>query len=118
MSATVTLFGNVTRDPELRFAGSTGNAWATFSVAVTHRKKKGDGYEEKTSFYDVVCFGAMAENAATSLKKGTRVMVAGTLDLEEYEAKDGGKRISARVTADELGASVRFANVDYHKNEK
>jgi single-strand DNA-binding protein len=110
MSATVSIIGNVTRDPELRYSGS-GMAWTTFSVAVNHRKKKGDEYEELTSFYDVVCFGDMAENAAESLSKGTRVLVAGSLDMETYVAKDGTEKLSPRITAEEIAASLRFATV-------
>lgn len=117
MSATVTVIGNVTRDPELRI-GNSGTSWATFSIAVNRRKKKGDEYEETTSFYDVVCFGDMADNAAESLGKGTRVIIVGTLDLETYQAKDGSDKIAARITADEIGASYRFATVAATKNAR
>jgi single-strand DNA-binding protein len=117
MSTTVTIFGNVTRDPELRYGQGNGKAWATFSVASSRSKKKGDGYEEIVSFYDVTCFGDMAEHAAQSLVKGQRVIVSGILDMEEYE-KDGVKRKSAKITADEVGPSLRFGITAFQRAQK
>ena len=78
---TVELIGNVTRDPELRFTPN-GAAVANFGLAVNRRwrNQKTNEWEEQVSFFDVVCWRELAENASESLTKGTRVMVSGRLD--------------------------------------
>ena len=78
---TVTVIGNVTRDPELRFTPS-GQAIATFGLAVNRRwrNQQTNDWEEQVSFFDVVCWRDLAENASDSLTKGTRVMVSGRLE--------------------------------------
>ena len=74
----VTLVGNITRDPELRFT-ATGQATATFGLAVNRRwqNRQTNDWEEATSFFDVVCWREMAENASESLSRGARVIVTG-----------------------------------------
>src|SRR5215831_16030156 len=74
---TVTLVGNCTRDPELRFTPS-GQAVATFGLAVNRRwqNRQTQEWEEAVSFFDVVCWREMAENVSESLSRGARVMVA------------------------------------------
>lgn len=114
----VTIVGNVARDPELRFGAGSGNGFAKFSVAVNRSKKKGDDWEELTSFFDVVCFGEQAENVAANITKGTRVVVFGKLDIEDWETKDGKKGRSAVITADEIAASLRYAEVQITKTER
>ena len=71
---TVTVVGNVTRDPELRFTPS-GQAVATFGLAVNRRwqNRQTNEWEEQVSFFDVTCWAQMAENVAESVQKGTRV---------------------------------------------
>ena len=71
---TVTVVGNITRDPELRFTPS-GQANASFGLAVNRRwqNRQNNEWEEATSFFDVVCWREMAENASESLQKGARV---------------------------------------------
>jgi single-strand DNA-binding protein len=111
----VSVIGNVTRDPELRF--SSGNIqYARFSIAVNRKKKRGDDLEDVTSFFDVVCFGDMAENVATSLSKGTRVFVTGHLDVTTYDAKDGTKKTQVQITADDCGPCLRYAVATVEKN--
>ncbi len=77
----ITLVGNITRDPELRFT-PTGQATATFGVAVNRRwqNRQTQEWEEATSFFDVVCWREMAENASESLARGSRVIVTGRLE--------------------------------------
>ena len=77
----VTLVGNITRDPELRFT-NTGQATSSFGLAVNRRwqNRQTQEWEEATSFFDVVCWREMAENAAESLSRGARVIVTGRLD--------------------------------------
>ena len=100
---TVTIVGNLTRDPELRFTPS-GQATATFGVAVNRRgqNRQSQEREEATSFLDVVCWGQLAENAAQSLTRGTRVVVSGRLDQRSWENQEGEKRSKIEITADEV----------------
>ncbi len=115
----VTLVGNVTRDPELRFT-PTGQATATFGLAVNRRwqNRQTQEWEEATSFFDVVCWREMAENAAESLVRGSRVIVTGRLDQRSWETADGDKRSKVEVTADEIGPSIRWATAQITKNER
>jgi single-strand DNA-binding protein len=116
---TVTLVGNVTRDPELRFT-NTGQATATFGVAVNRRwqnRQTGD-WEEAVSFFNVVCWREMAENAAESLSRGTRVIVTGRLEQRSYETQQGEKRSVVEVVADEIGPSMRWATAKVVKNDR
>ena len=106
--------GNLTRDPEIKF-GSTGNAFANFSIAVKRKSKDG---EEKVSFFDCTAFGSVAENLANSATKGTRVIVYGRMEQSNWEDKDGNKRTSFKVIADEVGVSLRFAAVLVAKAEE
>ena len=90
---TVTIVGNATRDPELRFTPS-GQAVATFGVAVNRRwqNRQTNEWEEATSFFDVTCWAQMAENVAESVQKGARVVVTGRLDQRSWETDNGEKR--------------------------
>ena len=114
----VTLIGNITRDPELRFTPS-GQATASFGLAVNRRwmNRQTQEWEESTSFFDVVCWQQMAENASESLAKGSRVIVTGRLDQRSWENPDGEKRSKIEIVADEIGPSLRWATVDIRKND-
>ena len=117
---TVELIGNVTRDPELRFTPN-GAAVANFGLAVNRRwrNQKTNEWEEQVSFFDVVCWRELAENASESLTKGTRVMVSGRLDQRSWEdPKDWSKRSKVEVVADEIGPSLRWATAQVSKNER
>ncbi len=115
----VALVGNITRDPELRFT-PTGQATATFGLAVNRRwqNRQTQEWEEATSFFDVVCWREMAENAAESLVRGSRVMVTGRLEQRSWETADGDKRSKVEVIADEIGPSLRWATAQVTKNER
>jgi single-strand DNA-binding protein len=116
---TVTIVGNVTRDPELRFT-STGQATATFGVAVNRRwqnRQSGD-WEEAVSFFNVVCWREMAENAAESLARGSRVIVTGRLEQRSYQSQEGEKKSVVEVVADEIGPSLRWATAKVVKNDR
>ena len=115
----VTLVGNITRDPELRFT-NTGQATSSFGLAVNRRwqNRQTQEWEEATSFFDVVCWREMAENAAESLTKGARVIVTGRLDQRSWETPDGDKRSKVEVVADEIGPSIRWATAQVTKNER
>jgi single-strand DNA-binding protein len=115
----VTLVGNVTRDPELRFTPS-GQAIATFGLAVNRvwNDKQSNERKEAVSFFDIVCWGGMGENAGESLSKGSRVLVTGRLEQRSWETQDGEKRSKIEVVADEIGPSLRWATAEVRKNDR
>ena len=119
MSNTTTLSGNLTRDPEIRYT-KEGQASVTFGLAVNRRwqSRGGDGWEESTSFFDVVCWRELAENVALSLVKGTRVIVTGRLEQHTWETETGERRSRVEITADEVGPSLRFATAEVSRTER
>ena len=114
---TVTLVGNITRDPELRFTPA-GQAVATFGMAVNRRYQKNGQWEEQTSFFNVTAWGTLGENASNSLNKGARILVSGRLEQRSWETQEGDKRSVVEVVADEIGPSLRWATVAITKNER
>ena len=119
MSNTTVLSGNLTRDPEIRYTRD-GQANATFGLAVTRRwQPRGSSeWEEQTSFFDIVCWRDLAENVALSLVKGSRVVVSGRLEQHVWETEDNAKRSRVEVTAEEVGASLRFATAEITRSER
>ena len=115
----VSLVGNLTRDPELRFTPS-GQATASFGVAVNRRwqNRQTNEWEEAVSFFDIVCWGQLAENTAQSLSKGTRVLVSGRLDQRSWETQEHERRSKIEITADEVAPSLRWATASVTKNER
>ncbi|MCU4187116.1 single-stranded DNA-binding protein [Acidiferrimicrobium sp. IK] len=118
-NSAVTIVGNLTRDPELRFTPS-GQATASFGVAVNRRwqNRQTQEWNEATSFFDVVCWAELAENAAQSLTRGTRVVVSGRLDQRSWENQDGEKRSKIEIVADEVAPSLRYATAQISRNER
>jgi single-strand DNA-binding protein len=110
----VTLVGNLTRDPELRFTQS-GRGVASFGLAVNRRYQMNGEWQEETSFFNVVAWGDLGENASASLNKGSRVVVTGRLQQREYETREGEKRTVVEVIADDLGPSLRWAQAEVNK---
>lgn len=119
MTSTVTVIGNVTRDPELRFT-PTGSAIATFGLAVNRRwqNRQTNEWEEAVSFFDVVCWKELAENVTESITKGTRLIVTGRLDQRTWDTQDGEKRSKVEIVADEVGPSLRWASATVTRNER
>jgi single-strand DNA-binding protein len=115
----VTVVGNATRDPELRFTNS-GQAVASFGLAVNRRwqNRQTQEWEESVSFFDITCWAQLAENVAESVQKGSRVVVTGRLDQRSWETQDGEKRSKIEVIADEVGPSLRWATAQVTKNER
>jgi single-strand DNA-binding protein len=115
----VTIVGNITRDPDLKFTGS-GLAMCTFGLAVNNRKKdeRGEWVDGDPSFYDVVCWRQLAENVTESLPKGTSVIVVGKLRQRSWEADDGTKRSKVEVQADHVGPALNWATAEVSRNEK
>ncbi|MGH8985938.1 MAG: single-stranded DNA-binding protein [Acidimicrobiia bacterium] len=116
---TVTIVGNLTRDPELRYTPS-GQANASFGVAVNRRwmNRQTNEWEERVSFFNVVCWREMADNVSESLAKGARVVVTGRLEQRSWETENGEKRSVVEIVADEIGPSLRWASAEIRKNER
>ena len=105
----VTLVGNLTDDPELRFTPN-GAAVANFRLAVTPRVREGDSWKDgETSFFRVNVWRQMAENVAETLTKGARCVVVGRLRTRSWETPEGEKRSVTEIEADEVGPSLKFA---------
>jgi single-strand DNA-binding protein len=115
----ITVIGNITRDPELRFTPS-GQAKASLGLAVNRRwqNRQTQEWEEATSFFNVVCWREMAENTSESLQKGARVIVTGRLEQRSYETPEGEKRSVVEIVADEIGPSLRWATAQVQKNDR
>jgi len=113
----VTLVGNLTRDPELRYTQG-GRATATFGLAVSRRYQVNNEWQEQTSFFNVVAWAQLAENASASLTKGARVIVTGRLEQRSYETQQGEKRSVVEVIADEIGPSLRWATAQVERTSR
>jgi len=100
--ARVVVAGNLTRDPELRQTPN-GTPVCQFGVAVNRSYKDQSGqWAERTSFFDVVVWGAQGENCARYLSKGRAVTVDGRLEQRTYEAQDGSKRSRVEIIAENV----------------
>ncbi len=115
----VTVVGNLTRDPELRFTQS-GQARANLGIAVNRRwqNRQSGEWEEATSFFNVVCWGDMAENVSESLSRGSRVLVTGRLDQRSWDTPEGDKRSVVEINAEEIGPSLRWATAEVRRTER
>ena len=110
---TVTVVGNVTRDPELRFTPG-GAPVASFGLA-WNRKDQND--EEVVSFFDITCWRNLAENVAESITKGQRVIVYGRLDQRSWENQEGERRSKVEIVADEVAPSLVWATAEITRTE-
>ena len=113
---TVTIVGNATRDPELRFTPS-GTPVCTFGVAWNRRFERGGEQVEEVSFFEVTCWSSLAENVAESITKGARVIVSGRLDQRSWETPDGERRYKVEIVADDVAPSLRWASAQVNRNE-
>lgn len=106
----ITITGNLTDDPELRYTPN-GAAVVKFRVAVNRRFKDeaGNWKDGETSYFTVNAWRTLAENVAESLTRGTRVVVAGRLQMRSWETQEGDKRTVVEIEADEVGPSLRWA---------
>jgi single-strand DNA-binding protein len=117
--STVTIVGNVTRDPELRYTPS-GQAQCRLGVAVNRvwTDRQSNEKKEQTSFFNVTAWGSLGENAGESLVKGARVVVTGRLEQRSWETPDGEKKSTVEIIADEIGPSLRWATAQVVRNER
>lgn len=119
MDNTVTLVGNCTRQPEIRFTPN-GQSVCSFGIAVNRRwqNKTTQEWEEQVSFFDVTAWGQMGENIAESIEKGSRVVVAGRLEQRSWETDQGEKRSKVEIVADEVAPSLRWATAQVQRIER
>ena len=97
----VILLGNLTRDPELRYAPN-GTPVTTFGLAVSQRFGQGDERKEEVCFVDIVAFGRQAETASEFLSKGRAALIEGRLQWRSWEGQDGQKRSKHEVVAERI----------------
>ena len=97
----VILVGNLGKDPEVRYVQS-GNAVCTLRLAVTERRKEGDGWKDHTEWMDVVTFGKTAENAGQYLAKGRQIYVEGRMQTRQYKDKEGHDKWRTEVVANQV----------------
>ena len=116
----ITVIGNLTADPELRFTPS-GAAVANFTVASTPRqfdKASNEWKDSETLFMRCSVWRDAAENVAESLQRGTRVVVSGRLKSRSYETKEGEKRTVVEMDVDEVGPSLRYATAKVNRTQR
>ncbi|GHS85662.1 single-stranded DNA-binding protein [Actinomycetota bacterium] len=116
----ITVIGNLTADPELRFTPS-GAAVANFTVASTPRtfdRQSNEWKDGDTLFLRCSIWREAAENVAESLTKGTRVVVTGRLVQRSYETREGEKRTVYELQVDEVGPSLRYASAKVTRTQR
>jgi single-strand DNA-binding protein len=114
---TITVIGNLTDDPELRFTPS-GAAVAKFRIASTPRmldRQSGEWKDGEPLFLQCSVWRQVAENVAESLQRGARVIVSGRLRQRSYETREGEKRTVIELEVDEIGPSLRYATAKVQK---
>jgi single-strand DNA-binding protein len=117
---TITVIGNLTNDPELRFTPS-GSAVANFTIASTPRtfdRQSNEWKDGETLFLRASVWREAAENVAETLTKGMRVIVSGRLKSRSYETKEGEKRTVIELEVDEIGPSLRWANAKVNRTQR
>jgi single-strand DNA-binding protein len=116
----ITVVGNLTSDPELRFTPS-GAAVANFTVASTPRnfdKQSNEWRDGEAMFLNCSVWRQAAENAAESLTKGMRVIVSGRLKARSYETREGEKRTVFEIEVEEVGPSLKYASAKVTKTQR
>lgn len=113
----ITLAGNLTRDPELRTLPN-GSAVANFGLAINRRWKGSDGEtKEETTFIDIECWGRTGELASQYLRKGSSCLIQGRIKFETWDDKDGGKRSRHKAVAETLQFLDRAGARDDHAGD-
>lgn len=111
------LLGNLTRDPELKFTNE-GVAICDMGLAVNRRWTDKEGKEtENVDFFNISCWNSMAENCASSFKKGDRVLISGHMNLRSWENKEGKKFNIINITADVIAASLEFDKIRFGSDD-
>src|SRR5438034_10480171 len=112
----VTIVGNLTRDPELRYTPN-GAAVVKLGVAVSRRVRDESGQwkDADTSFFDVTAWRTLAENIAETLTQGSRVVVVGRLRTNSWETPEGDRRTKVEIEGEEVGPSLKWATAKIEK---
>lgn len=116
----ITVVGNLTADPELRFTPS-GAAVSNFTIASTPRqfdRQQGQWVDGQAMFIRCTIWREAAENVAETLSKGSRVIAHGQLVSRSFETKDGERRTVFELQVDEIGPSLRFASATVTRNAR
>jgi single-strand DNA-binding protein len=116
----ITIVGNITADPELRFTPS-GAAVANFTVASTPRvmdRQTNEWKDGEALFMRCSIWRQAAENVAESLTRGTRVIVSGRLKQRSYETKEGEKRTVVELDVEEIGPSLKYATAKVNRSSR
>ena len=116
----ITVVGNLTADPELRFTPS-GAAVASFTVASTPRtfdRQTNEWKDGEALFLRCSIWRQAAENVAESLQRGTRVVVSGRLKQRSFETREGEKRTVIEMDVDEVGPSLRYATAKVNRTQR
>jgi single-strand DNA-binding protein len=114
----ITLVGNLTADPELRFT-PTGKAVANFTVATTPRRREGETWVDgTTTFWTCELWGQLAEHAAETLTKGQRTILVGIIRTDTWTDNEGTERRTLRVVVDDIGPSLKFTTPPAKQTER
>jgi single-strand DNA-binding protein len=116
MATTITVIGNLVKDPEKKDLGS-GKVLAKLRLASTERFQDSDGTwkDGDTAFYDVVCWRTLAENVSSNLSKGNKVIVHGKLKYREFDRKDGTRGNAFEIDATDVGQSLSIKSGTFNK---
>ena len=117
MNNTVTVIGNLSREPELKYT-TGGRGVASLGIAVNRRYQRNGEWQEEVSFFNIVAWGELGENVAASLTKGARAVVTGRLEQRSWETGEGEKRTVVEIVADDIGPSLRWAQAQVEKTER
>lgn len=114
----ITVSGNLTRDPELRFTPG-GDAVCDLGIASNRswKNRSTDEWEEETTFYKVNCWGKLAEHVS-DLGKGNNILVIGQLELESWENDDGVEKVSLKIRAQDVAVSLKFQEIGDVRRDK
>jgi single-strand DNA-binding protein len=114
----VSLVGNLTDDPEVRFTPG-GTQVGSFRLAVTPRVRDGEGWKDgDTSYFRINLWRDLAAHAADSLSKGDRALVIGRLKARSWETPEGERRSVVEVEAEEVGPSLKWATATPQRTRK
>lgn len=114
----ITIVGNLTRDIEIKYVGTSNIPKGTFSVARSWYVGEGEAREQRAEFFDCEVWREQALNLAQSAGKGTRVIVSGILRQDRWQNADGESRTKVRIEVVDVGPALRFATAEVHKNAR
>lgn len=115
--STITISGTLGRDPDLRYTPG-GRAVASVGVAVSRRFQRNGEWEEQTSWINAVVWGDLGEHFAASCSKGDRVIATGRLEQRSWEDKEGNKRSTVELVADDIGPSLKWAEATVERIQR